>query len=242
MPKKYDAALGLTDREKKITVEEALNLVGKTGFAKFDESVDIAVRLGVNPKHADQMVRGACVMPSGTGKVTRVLVFAKGDKVKEAQDAGADFVGAEDLAEKIKTGWFEFDKAIATPDMMGLVGKLGKLLGTRGLMPNPKVGTVTMDVGKAVRESKAGKVEFRVDKNGIIHHEIRVVVYKLGAVDRAEQHQRQHQQRQPPPPKFRPYHAPPVSGKPRLGQARKPAFREKHLRLWSFASIVRVLA
>ncbi len=169
MPKKYDAALGLTDREKKITVEEALNLVGKTGFAKFDESVDIAVRLGVNPKHADQMVRGACVMPSGTGKVTRVLVFAKGDKVKEAQDAGADFVGAEDLAEKIKTGWFEFDKAIATPDMMGLVGKLGKLLGTRGLMPNPKVGTVTMDVGKAVRESKAGKVEFRVDKNGIIH-------------------------------------------------------------------------
>lgn len=167
--KKYTAALALTDREKKITVEEALNLVGKTGFAKFDESVDIAVRLGVNPKHADQMVRGACVMPSGTGKVTRVLVFAKGDKVKEAQDAGADFVGAEDLAEKIKTGWFEFDKAIATPDMMGLVGKLGKLLGTRGLMPNPKVGTVTMDVGRAVRESKAGKVEFRVDKNGIIH-------------------------------------------------------------------------
>jgi large subunit ribosomal protein L1 len=169
MPKKYNAAVTLVDRDKKITVEEALNLVSSTGFAKFDESVDIAVRLGVNPKHADQMVRGACVMPSGTGKVTRVLVFAKGDKVKEAQDAGADFVGAEDLAEKIKTGWFEFDKAIATPDMMGLVGKLGKLLGTRGLMPNPKVGTVTMDVARAVRESKAGKVEFRVDKNGIIH-------------------------------------------------------------------------
>ncbi len=167
--KKFKAALGLVDREKKITIEEAVNLVGKTGFAKFDESVDIAVRLGVNPKHADQMVRGACVMPAGTGKVTRVLVFAKADKAKEAQDAGADFVGAEDLAEKIKTGWFEFDKAIATPDMMGLVGKLGKLLGTRGLMPNPKVGTVTMDVGRAVRESKAGKVEFRVDKNGIIH-------------------------------------------------------------------------
>jgi large subunit ribosomal protein L1 len=167
--KKYAAVLALVDRDKKITVDEALNLVGKTGFAKFDESVDIAVRLGVNPKHADQMVRGACVMPSGTGKVTRVLVFAKGDKEKEARDAGADFVGAEDLAEKIKTGWFEFDKAIATPDMMGLVGKLGKLLGTRGLMPNPKVGTVTMDVGRAVRESKAGKVEFRVDKNGIIH-------------------------------------------------------------------------
>lgn len=167
--KKYAAVLAMVDRDKKITVDEALNLVGKTGFAKFDESVDIAVRLGVNPKHADQMVRGACVMPSGTGKVTRVLVFAKGDKEKEARDAGADFVGAEDLAEKIKTGWFEFDKAIATPDMMGLVGKLGKLLGTRGLMPNPKVGTVTMDVGRAVRESKAGKVEFRVDKNGIIH-------------------------------------------------------------------------
>jgi large subunit ribosomal protein L1 len=167
--KKYTAALALIDRDKKVTVEEALNLVGKTGFAKFDESVDIAVRLGVNPKHADQMVRGACVMPAGTGKVTRVLVFAKGDKEKEAREAGADFVGAEDLAEKIKTGWFEFDKAIATPDMMGLVGKLGKLLGTRGLMPNPKVGTVTMDVGRAVRESKAGKVEFRVDKNGIIH-------------------------------------------------------------------------
>jgi len=167
--KKYTAALGLVDRDKKVTVDEALALVGKTGFAKFDESVDIAVRLGVNPKHADQMVRGACVMPAGTGKVTRVLVFAKGDKVKEAQEAGADYVGAEDLAEKIKTGWFEFDKAIATPDMMGLVGKLGKLLGTRGLMPNPKVGTVTMDVGRAVKESKAGKVEFRVDKNGIIH-------------------------------------------------------------------------
>jgi len=123
----------------------------------------------VNPKHADQMVRGACVLPAGTGKVTRVLVFAKGDKEKEAREAGADYVGAEDLAEKIKEGWFEFDKAIATPDMMGLVGKLGKLLGTRGLMPNPKVGTVTMEVGRAVREAKAGKVEFRVDKNGIIH-------------------------------------------------------------------------
>jgi large subunit ribosomal protein L1 len=167
--KKFKAAVAQVDRDKRYAVEEALGLVGKTGIAKFDESVDIAVRLNVNPKHADQMVRGAAVLPAGTGKVTRVLVFAKGDKEKEARDAGADFVGAEDLAEKIKTGWFEFDKAIATPDMMGLVGKLGKLLGTRGLMPNPKVGTVTQDIARAVRESKAGKVEFRVDKNGIIH-------------------------------------------------------------------------
>ncbi|MBP7126474.1 50S ribosomal protein L1 [Myxococcota bacterium] len=167
--KKYKAALSQVDRERRYPVDEACALVGKTGYASFDESVDVAVRLNVNPKHADQMVRGACVLPAGTGKVTRVLVFAKGDKDKEARDAGADYVGAEDLAEKIKEGWFEFDKAIATPDMMGLVGKLGKLLGTRGLMPNPKVGTVTMDVGRAVREAKAGKVEFRVDKNGIIH-------------------------------------------------------------------------
>ncbi|HOU52597.1 MAG TPA: 50S ribosomal protein L1 [Myxococcota bacterium] len=167
--KKYKAALSQVDRERRYPVDEACALVGKTGYASFDESVDIAVRLNVNPKHADQMVRGACVLPAGTGKVTRVLVFAKGDKEKEAREAGADYVGAEDLAEKIKEGWFEFDKAIATPDMMGLVGKLGKLLGTRGLMPNPKVGTVTMEVGRAVREAKAGKVEFRVDKNGIIH-------------------------------------------------------------------------
>jgi len=167
--KKYKAALSQVDRERRYSVDEACALVGKTGYAAFDEAVDVAVRLNVNPKHADQMVRGACVLPAGTGKTTRVLVFAKGDKDKEARDAGADYVGAEDLAEKIKEGWFEFDKAIATPDMMGLVGKLGKLLGTRGLMPNPKVGTVTMDVGRAVREAKAGKVEFRVDKNGIIH-------------------------------------------------------------------------
>jgi len=170
--KKYEASATQVDRLAKLTLQDALSLAVKTGFAKFDESVDIAVRLGVNPKYADQMVRGACVLPKGSGKVCRVLVFAKGDKEKEAQEAGADYVGADDLAEKIKGGWFEFDKAIATPDMMGLVGKLGKLLGTRGLMPNPKVGTVTMDVGRAVRESKAGKVEFRVEKNGIIHASI----------------------------------------------------------------------
>ena len=169
MGKKYNASLKLVDRTTKISLDAGCELVSKTGPAKFDETVDLAVRLGVNPKHADQMVRGAAVLPAGTGKVTRVLVFAKGDKEKEARDAGADFVGADDLAEKIKTGWFEFDKAIATPDMMGLVGKLGKLLGTRGLMPNPKVGTVTMDVGRAVREAKAGKVEFRVEKAGIVH-------------------------------------------------------------------------
>ena len=169
MGKKFKASLKLVDRATKISLDAACELVSKTGPARFDETVDLAVRLGVNPKHADQMVRGAAVLPAGTGKVTRVLVFAKGDKEKEARDAGADFVGADDLAEKIKTGWFEFDKAIATPDMMGLVGKLGKLLGTRGLMPNPKVGTVTMDVGRAVKESKAGKVEFRVEKAGIVH-------------------------------------------------------------------------
>jgi large subunit ribosomal protein L1 len=167
--KKFVAADKKIDRTKKASVDQACALIPETGFAKFDESVDIAVRLNVNPKHADQMVRGACVLPRGTGKVTRVLVFAKGDKEKEAQEAGADFVGAEDLAERIKGGWFDFDKAIATPDMMGLVGKLGKLLGTRGLMPNPKVGTVTMDVSRAVREAKAGKVEFRVEKAGIVH-------------------------------------------------------------------------
>lgn len=167
--KKYKAALAQVDRERRYPVDEACALVGKTGYAAFDESVDVAVRLNVNPKHADQMVRGACVLPAGTGKTTRVLVFAKGEKEKEARDAGADYVGAEDLAERIKGGWFEFDKAIATPDMMGLVGKLGKLLGTRGLMPNPKVGTVTMDVERAVREAKAGKVEFRVDKAGNVH-------------------------------------------------------------------------
>jgi len=143
--------------------------VKATSFAKFDETVDLAVRLGVNPKHADQMVRGALVMPHGIGKTVRVLVFARGEKVAEAEQAGADFVGGEDLVAKVTGGWLDFDTVVATPDMMGQVGKLGRVLGPRGLMPNPKVGTVTFDVGKAVREAKAGKVEFRVEKAGIVH-------------------------------------------------------------------------
>jgi len=168
--KKYREALAkVGDRQVRLPLNEAVSKVLETGYARFDESVDIAVRLNVNPKYADQMVRGACLLPAGTGKQVRVVVFAKGEKEKEAREAGADEVGAEDLAEKIQGGWFEFDKAIATPDLMGLVGKLGKLLGPRGLMPNPRVGTVTMDVGRAVREAKAGKVEFRVDKAGIVH-------------------------------------------------------------------------
>ena len=138
-------------------------------FAKFDETVDIAVKLGVDPRKADQMVRGSVTLPNGTGKSVKVLVFAKGEKEKEARDAGADYVGAEDFAEKIQGGWFDFDRAIATPDMMGLVGKLGRILGPRGLMPNPKTGTVTMDVAQAVKDVKAGQVEFRVEKAGIIH-------------------------------------------------------------------------
>jgi large subunit ribosomal protein L1 len=144
-------------------------VVKDTAYAKFDETVDVAVKLGVDPRHADQMVRGAVVLPNGLGKNVRVLVFAKGEKEKEALDAGADYVGADDLVTKIQEGWFEFDTAIATPDMMGVVGKIGKLLGPRGLMPNPKVGTVTFEVGRAVKESKAGKVEFRVEKAGIVH-------------------------------------------------------------------------
>jgi large subunit ribosomal protein L1 len=167
--KKYLAARALVDRTRRYSIEEALQKAKETGYAKFDESVDLAVRLNVNPKYSDQMVRGACVLPKGSGKEIKVLVFAKGDKEKEAKAAGADFVGAEDLVEKIQQGWFGFDYAIASPDMMGLVGKIGKLLGPRGLMPNPKSGTVTMDVAKAVREAKSGKVEFKVDKAGIIH-------------------------------------------------------------------------
>jgi large subunit ribosomal protein L1 len=167
--KKYKAAMELVDREKRYSVEEACSIVGKTGKKKFDETVDVAIRLGVDPKHAEQMVRGAVVLPHGIGKAVRVAVFAKGDKAKEAEAAGADVVGAEDLAAKVQEGWLDFDKAIATPDMMGVVGRLGKVLGPRGLMPNPKVGTVTTDVARAVRETKAGKVEFRVEKAGIVH-------------------------------------------------------------------------
>jgi large subunit ribosomal protein L1 len=154
---------------KRYNLKEAVEIVVHAAKAKFDETVETAIRLGVNPQHADQMVRGSVVLPHGLGKSVRVLVFAKGEKEKEAVDAGADFVGADDLIEKIKGGWLDFDRVVATPDMMGSVGKLGKVLGPRGLMPNPKVGTVTFDVGKAVNELKAGKVEFRVEKAGIVH-------------------------------------------------------------------------
>ena len=167
--KKYAAGLALLDRERSYTIEEAVDLVKKTAPAKFDETVEMAVRLGVDPKHADQMVRGAMVLPHGIGRQVRVLVFAKGEREREAREAGADYIGAEDLIEKIQGGWMEFDSAIATPDLMGQVGRLGKILGPRGLMPNPKVGTVTFDVGRAAREAKAGKVEFRVDKAGNVH-------------------------------------------------------------------------
>jgi large subunit ribosomal protein L1 len=157
------------DRTKVYGLEEAIELMKGTAFAKFDETVDLAVRLGVDPRKADQMVRGAVVLPHGLGKTVRVLVFAKGEKAQEAQEAGADFVGAEDLMEKIQGGWFDFDTAIATPDMMGVVGRIGRILGPRGLMPNPKVGTVTFDVGQAVQEAKSGKVSYRVEKAGIVH-------------------------------------------------------------------------
>jgi len=169
--KKYSAALKQIDREKRYSLEEGFNLLPKLKISgKFDETVDIAVRLGVDPKHADQMVRGAVNLPHGTGKQVRIVVFAKGDKAKEAQDAGANFVGAEDLVNKIQTeNWLDFDAAVATPDMMGVIGKIARILGPRGLMPNPKVGTVTTDVTKAVRELKGGRVEFRVEKSGIVH-------------------------------------------------------------------------
>jgi large subunit ribosomal protein L1 len=167
--KKHAEAMSKIDRNKVYQLGTAVDVVKQTAYAKFDETVDVAVKLGVDPRHADQMVRGAVVLPNGLGKNVRVLVFAKGEKEKEALEAGADYVGADDLVAKIQDGWFDFDTAIATPDMMGVVGKIGKLLGPRGLMPNPKVGTVTFEVGRAVKESKAGKVEFRVEKAGIIH-------------------------------------------------------------------------
>jgi large subunit ribosomal protein L1 len=167
--KKFKAAAAKVDRTKHYKLDEAMKLVKETATKKFDESVDVAINLGVDPKHADQVVRGAVVLPHGMGKSIRLAVFAKGDKAKEAQEAGADLVGAEDLAEKIQGGFMDFDKLVATPDMMGIVGRLGKILGPRGLMPNPKVGTVTADIAKAVKEQKAGKVEFRVEKAGIVH-------------------------------------------------------------------------
>ena len=167
--KKYAAAAAKVDRNKRYRLDDALRLVRETATKKFDESVDAAINLGVDPKHADQVVRGAVVLPHGMGKTVRLAVFAKGDKAREAQEAGADIVGAEDLAERVQGGFMEFDKVLATPDMMGVVGRLGKVLGPRGLMPNPKVGTVSMDIARAVKEQKAGKVEFRVEKAGIVH-------------------------------------------------------------------------
>jgi large subunit ribosomal protein L1 len=168
--KRYRKAQEAADRETLHTLEEAIGKLVAQPKAKFDETVDLAINLGVDPRHADQMVRGAIVLPHGTGKETRILVFAKGEKEKEAVEAGADHVGGEDLAKKIQSeGWLEFDRVIATPDMMSVVGRLGKILGPRGLMPNPKLGTVTMDVRRAVEEQKSGKVEYRVDKSGIIH-------------------------------------------------------------------------
>lgn len=168
--KRYKAASEKIEQEKKYSLEEGFKALVAQDKAKFDETVDVVFNLGVDPKQADQMVRGAVSLPNGLGKKVRVLVFAKGEKVKEAEDAGADFVGADDFAQKIqKEGWFGFDSVIATPDMMGTVGKLGRLLGPRGLMPNPKLGTVTFEVKRAVEEAKAGKVEYRVEKAGIIH-------------------------------------------------------------------------
>jgi large subunit ribosomal protein L1 len=180
--KKRAAAQAMVDRTRKYTLQEACALVKQAASAKFDETVDIAVRLGVNPRHADQMVRGAVVLPHGTGQTVRVLVFAKGEKAREAEAAGADFVGEADLVNKIQEGFMDFDRVIATPDMMGLVGKLGRVLGPRGLMPNPKVGTVTVDVKTAVSEAKAGKVEYRVEKAGIVHARIGKVSFKEEAL------------------------------------------------------------
>jgi large subunit ribosomal protein L1 len=162
----------LFDSAKKYTVDQAVGFVKQAKFAKFDETVDLAVRLGVNPKHADQMVRGAIVLPHGTGQTVRVLVFAKGEKEREAKEAGADFAGSDDMVAKVSEGFMDFDRVIATPDMMGAVGKLGRILGPRGLMPNPKVGTVTFDIGNAVKEAKGGKIEYRVEKAGIVHARI----------------------------------------------------------------------
>jgi large subunit ribosomal protein L1 len=167
--KRYDKAATAVDRSKFLTLDEAMAIVAKGSGAKFDETVELALRLGVDPRHADQNVRGTVSLPHGTGKTVRVAVFAKGEKAKEAEEAGADFVGGDDLVNKVKDeNWTDFDRAVATPDMMGAVGRIGKILGPRGLMPNPKVGTVTMDVARVVRELKAGQVEFRVEKAGIV--------------------------------------------------------------------------
>ena len=166
---KYKIAAKEVDATKLYSVADAIALVKKVAFAKFDETVDLAFRLGIDPRHADQMVRGAIVMPAGTGKKTTIVVITAGEKLLEAEKAGADFVGGEDLINKIAGGWMDFDRVIATPDMMGKIGKIARVLGPRGLMPNPKLGTVTTDVTKAITEQKAGKVEYRADKNGIVH-------------------------------------------------------------------------
>lgn len=167
--KRYNAAISKIDKSIQYGVEDAVKILKQVSSAKFDETVEIAMRLGVDPRHADQMVRGTVTLPHGTGKAVRVLVFAKGDKAKEALDAGADYAGLEEYIEKVNGGWLDFDVAVASPDVMSMVGRLGKVLGTRGLMPNPKSGTVTADVASAVKEIKAGKIDFRVDKTGIIH-------------------------------------------------------------------------
>jgi large subunit ribosomal protein L1 len=182
MGKKLKAAEDRIDRTKEYGIEEAVGLLKQGAYAKFDETVEIAVNLGVDPRKSDQMVRGTVLLPHGTGKKVRVLVFAKGEKEKEAEEAGADFVGGEDLVEKIKQGWLDFDKAVATPDMMGTVGKIGKILGPRGLMPNPKLGTVTFDIAKAVGELKAGKVEYKVEKAGIVHVPVGKVSFSEAAI------------------------------------------------------------
>jgi large subunit ribosomal protein L1 len=180
--KQYKAAAQKRDAALAYQGKQALELVKSAAFAKFDETVEVAVRLGVDPKHADQVVRGTVVLPAGTGKSVRVLVIAAGDKAREAQEAGADYVGTEYLA-RIKEGWMDFDIMIATPDQMGQVGQLGRVLGPRGLMPNPKAGTVTFDVGRAVRETKAGKIEFRVDKSGNVHAAIGKISFPLEALE-----------------------------------------------------------
>lgn len=177
--KKYEDAVKQIDRSKLYEPGEALNLVKEVAVAKFDETVEAHVKLGVDPRHADQQVRGTVSLPHGTGKTLKVLVFAKGEKQKEAEVAGADFVGAEDLAEKIEGGWFDFDVAVATPDMMAVVGRLGKILGPRGLMPNPKAGTVTFDIERTIKELKAGRIEFRVDKTSIVHVPIGRVSFEV---------------------------------------------------------------
>lgn len=169
MGKKLENIESKLDLTREYSIEEAVSVIRESAFAKFDETVDMSINLGVDPRKSDQMVRGTVVLPYGTGKPVKVLVFAKGEKEREATEAGADYVGAEDMVDKIQKGWLEFDKAVATPDVMGLVGKLGKVLGPKGLMPNPKLGTVTFDIAKAVKEIKAGKVEYKAEKAGIVH-------------------------------------------------------------------------